>query len=115
VNKNSSRCPPPFLRSKPYPTTACVFSGILSVKYAVHCTRKHALIHSTGDMCNDMVSRMKRALEGNFMVEIKSRYSDPSELAPRKAVKQSPLGAIAAITQVLIQDSFHVNNRGRLL
>jgi hypothetical protein len=49
------------------------------------------------------------------MVEIKSRYSDPSELAPRKAVKQSPLGAIASITQVLIQDFFHVNKRGRLL
>jgi len=88
-----------------YPRITGVVFGNLLGECAVRRTRKRRLPHSAADLWNAILTMTKQCLEGNPGLTKHSRDPVPSTLRSCSAVKQPPIEAIAAITQVRVQDT----------
>jgi len=64
------------------------------------------MFHSTEDSWNPMLSMMKQAPGGKLRLESNSSDFDPFTLPSPKALVHSPLGVIATLMQVGVQNPF---------
>jgi len=81
--------------------------------YSVSCTHELMVFQRIDDFWNMMLAKMKQIPKEESRLENKSRNVDTNPLSSWKTVTHAPQEAIAAMTQVGVQDAFSWKQKRR--